>query len=851
MKKILMFLGLFVLLIVSVSANLNSNIQGYWALNSSSGTTAIDSTGNGNDGTLFNTPTWNDGKIGNALSFLNTSTEYVNISHALFNSATQSISMWIKPTQTLSSANGDNEYFFGTHFGGGDGYVMTVSGTDVTNRLQFYAGGTLILGIPVADPNLPSWFVKDQWTHLVLTINSSGNNTLYVNGGTYNYSSTTAWTPFDSKYLILGATGDLDANFYLNGTIDEFGMWNSILSYNDVVTDYNSSDGATYPFPSGSLLNTPIDNYNSSNQTINFNGTIQDVVGTLDNVSLIIDGLYNQTNSSGITGDYIFTASLGLGSHNWTYEYCDDGGCANLTARNLTIAYFSVNDVSYNSTSYETSQEVFTINISTLEDAVPASPLFWYNGSSYVANITNGDNYYILSKEVTIPLVNSSPVNMSFNFTFTISSNAQSTQDYEQNVTAINLTICQSAPQNIPYANFTFKDESTLTSINATIPTSTLEYWLGDGSITKTLTYSNLTANDYYAFCFSPSNKDAEIDINMQYASSGYPQRIYNPIATNFSNSSTDTTLYLLSSADGLFVTFQVVTQAQTGLDGVAVSATRVLDGSVTEVGTGTTDSAGLVTFWLNPDFEHTFTFIKSGYDTFTTTLFPTQSSYTIVLGGGTTNVTDYYRGVLVYIQPTEDFFDNHTIQNFSMIITSSYWDLDGFGFSIYYGNGTLIGTQSSSDNGGSLYISGINVTGDSVYARYYFIVNGTTIYSYSARSWIIQSTEGREFSILHFFDDLTTYITGGSGLFGMDNFGRILLSFIFIVMVVGGISYNYGLRSEGAIMGILFGVVFFLDVGLGFIPRIQFGDVVAIPYLPTFITFLILMAVLFKEARN
>jgi hypothetical protein len=42
---------------------------GYWKFDEGSGTTALDSSGNGNTGTLMNGPQWIDGKIGKALQF--------------------------------------------------------------------------------------------------------------------------------------------------------------------------------------------------------------------------------------------------------------------------------------------------------------------------------------------------------------------------------------------------------------------------------------------------------------------------------------------------------------------------------------------------------------------------------------------------------------------------------------------------------------------------------------------------------------------------------------------------------------------------------------------------------------
>jgi hypothetical protein len=373
---------------------------------------------------------------------------------------------------------------------------------------------------------------------------------------------------------------------------------------------------------------------------------------------------------------------------------------------------------------------------------------------------------------------------------------------------------------------------------------------MGDGSIYKTYTFSNLTSNYNYGFCFSPETRPINAGITMQYASTDYPQRIYNPGTMTLTNSTTNITLYLLGSSDGLYVTFQVLNLAGQTIEGVNVIATRTVGSTVTEVGNGLTDASGLVTFWFNPDFSHTVTFTKTGYDTFTTTLFPTQSSYTITMGGTTTTNNDYSQGISYFINPARDFLDNYTLYNFNFTINSDYWQLQGFGFSLYYGNHTLIGTNTSTvDTGGIVSLSNINTSfgQTNIYMNYFYLINGN--YTNLSRSWLIQPTYGRNFSIWNFFQDLGIYID--SGFLGFDNFGKILLSFVLLVLISGGVAYNYGLRSEAAIMGIIFGVIFLLDVGLGFIPRIQIGSITAVPNFLTIVAFLLLIVFVIKEERS
>src|SRR5690349_16688012 len=51
------------------SRTLLSTVVGYWKLDDGTGTVAADSSGQGNNGTLVNGPTWTAGKVGGALQF--------------------------------------------------------------------------------------------------------------------------------------------------------------------------------------------------------------------------------------------------------------------------------------------------------------------------------------------------------------------------------------------------------------------------------------------------------------------------------------------------------------------------------------------------------------------------------------------------------------------------------------------------------------------------------------------------------------------------------------------------------------------------------------------------------------
>ncbi len=84
-------------------------------------------------------------------------------------------------------------------------------------------------------------------------------------------------------------------------------------------------------------LNSPINAFNSSSNSITFNGSILSSSGII-NVSLFLDGVINETNSSTVNdSDYFFTKTFIDGLHNWTYEACSGVGCTIESIRNFTI----------------------------------------------------------------------------------------------------------------------------------------------------------------------------------------------------------------------------------------------------------------------------------------------------------------------------------------------------------------------------------------------------------------------------------------------------------------------------------------------------------------------------------
>jgi len=296
--------------------------------------------------------------------------------------------------------------------------------------------------------------------------------------------------------------------------------------------------------------------------------------------------------------------------------------------------------------------------------------------------------------------------------------------------------------------------------------------------------------------------------------------------------------LYLLSDLDGVFSTYRVLSSSGQLLSGVIVNATRVIDTETVLVGSGTTDDLGEVTMWLNPNFVHTITFFKEGFPIDIRSITPQGGSRDIILGQEEQPlivVDDFTRGITQSILPIDQYLTNGTSYNFTYQIGTTFWALDEFGFNLTYLNGTLIGSQSSiNQGGGTLVFEGNTLDSRRVTMNYYYIINGTQING--QKYWIVNTASG--YGLTNFFEVTGTYINsdvyGFLGISGDGNFSKAFLSLMILIIVAGVLSFRYGVASEPMIIGVLFGLVLLLN-SVNLLPdpilpmRISFGDFLAL----------------------
>lgn len=531
--------------------------------------------------------------------------------------------------------------------------------------------------------------------------------------------------------------------------------------------------------------------------------------------------------------------------NDFTFWVNDIFGNVNRTFISWEYNIFKYDD-SFNSTSFETELNNFTINITyNSTEFTDIETNLYYNSTKYPTTVSagSGDDINIsstIARLFTAP--NVKPFFWNFRLTNTTGIFDFNSSENSQTEQPILLGLCN-ATLTTHYANFTFKDEGNLSLLNASVPSSTFVYTLGNFTVNKTLTYINNTEAESHTFCLDPPNRTLQTVFSLQYETTGYQQRVVE-FAQTWNSTLTTNILYLLSDADGLFVTFQIINTAEQTIENAIINASRIIDSVSTIVGTGLTNAAGTKTFWLNPNFLHTINVFKTGFSQFSTSLFPDQTAFTINLGGTAAGgEEDYTKGITVDIFPKGTLLDPNDSIVFNYTLTSNFFIVDEFSFGIRDEDGNIYANETATTNGGTISTTLNTTDNTTLIMDYNWLISGN--YTNNSRTWLIYNdTLDDDWSIGIFFSHLTLYID--DGFFGLDDFGLAIITFLTIFIFTGIMSIRYGLVSPAAVTTLMFTLVLFFDVGLGLMTNLN--PIGAVPNFPTIIMGIILAGVLLKD---
>ncbi len=222
----------FVPFVTSATADISAGLVGHWSFNEGSGTVADDSSGNGNTGTIKNSPVWAAGKIGGALQFDGVD-DHISIAHnAVLNSDSATISLWFKPNGVTNDVTLLNKQ---------SGYWIRV----LSNRVYFYVWN----GSAWKGRSFGSGLQDGAWQHLVVT-HSDQTLRVYLNKQELSSSPYTMDSPasFAAHPLYIGAY--FGTSRFFNGAIDDVRMYNRVIDASEIEELYNV---ATPPALSGGI----------------------------------------------------------------------------------------------------------------------------------------------------------------------------------------------------------------------------------------------------------------------------------------------------------------------------------------------------------------------------------------------------------------------------------------------------------------------------------------------------------------------------------------------------------------------------------------------------------------------
>jgi hypothetical protein len=210
----------------------STGLVGRWSFNEGSGVIAHDTSGNGNDGTLYNSPnvSWASGKFGYALNF-NGGDGYVSIpnSNSLMPTSSVTVEAWVKRVGIDPSGNA--AIFEKRPPSNDAGYFL--DGVDA--RFYIYADGSW------ANTERVGATPADGIWHFIVGTYDGSQIKVYVDGVLKDTVSKSGNITSTTAEAMIGRSLAAPNNPFI-GTIDEVRVYDRALSSEEIMTDYLEGD---------------------------------------------------------------------------------------------------------------------------------------------------------------------------------------------------------------------------------------------------------------------------------------------------------------------------------------------------------------------------------------------------------------------------------------------------------------------------------------------------------------------------------------------------------------------------------------------------------------------------------
>jgi hypothetical protein len=234
MYKKLIYLFSFVLVLVWTGMA-SAELVMYWPLDEGAGTTAVDVTGNGHDGTIGGTAKWVTGKNQLALDFDGSST-YIDMDDEIVR-GTWSLALWLRPRDIPYTT----DFYAVMHT---DAWAAGTPHVHLRNTTSLFNVDTN------SGPNISSTTVlqEDEWYHCTYTVKNDGSSNaaqIYINGV---LESEGAGGTVASYFGPLNFGAWTNNQRFYHGLMDDIRVYNHVLSETEVL---GAMAGKVWPYASG------------------------------------------------------------------------------------------------------------------------------------------------------------------------------------------------------------------------------------------------------------------------------------------------------------------------------------------------------------------------------------------------------------------------------------------------------------------------------------------------------------------------------------------------------------------------------------------------------------------------
>ena len=421
---------------------------------------------------------------------------------------------------------------------------------------------------------------------------------------------------------------------------------NSFTTGNNTITVDVQIPNVTITYPLSQVIKIPYATNISTVVNINWTVTMN-IMSDIDSCWYSINnGINTSINCSDNTTTNTFRFSNT--PYNITVYAKSKSGLIGSQTVSPTFGYYilDIQDRTYNNFTWETQTQSYYLNIS-YDNNYNLTASFVYDGVYYPTIINSIGSDAFTNATIDVPAVmGNTSVNVTKQFYWVFNStiintttlvSTSSTNMLNQTVGNILFNSCDNvykeiAPTLSVYLNISFKDQLSLSRINQSIEQMLTNYYLGSGTTFESMSYNNISALQDYQFCFSVPNypltlNTLQIQYDNPYTTPVYFARDVYYTTKPLTNTTTNLILYNMLQNQGSYTSFYMTDLNNVPLANVKIVMDTIVEGNPFDL-TQFTDSAGVGTFWINPNAFYTVTMTRTGCDSKVLSIRPTQASY-------------------------------------------------------------------------------------------------------------------------------------------------------------------------------------------------------------------------------